>query len=242
MSMGKVTTMTTVPKIIWLQQQPPLLLLPLPKPLLPSLAPLLQLYLQQQVPLPLPQQFLQPQALLPPLSLPRLPHVSYHLYNAMYEVYQNIVTLTRYPTPATKTVSTTPGSCTIPAPSTTTELAPCQTWSLDSCNGNQTTYSSAGYDERKWQTPGKASSDYVSSFQDYRELTGYADITYSSDRTSATVTVNAFTRSCGAVLYSFGGAAATSSNTYKVSAGFTGTLSVVATIPSANATLTLDRN
>jgi alpha-amylase len=133
------------------------------------------------------------------------------------------------------------GSCTVPAPSTTTELAPCQTWALDSCNGNQTTYPSAGYDERKWQTPGKGSSDYVSSFQDYRELTGYADITYSSDRTNATVTVNAFARSCSPILYSFGGATPTSSNTYNVPSGFTGTLSVVATIPSVNATLTLDR-
>jgi hypothetical protein len=72
-------------------------------------------------------------------------------------------------------------------------------------------------------------------------LTGYADVTYNSARTSATVTVNAFTRTCSPVLYSFGGAAATSSNTYSVPAGFTGTLSVVATIPSLNATLTLDR-
>ncbi|KAG2179650.1 hypothetical protein INT44_006498, partial [Umbelopsis vinacea] len=150
-------------------------------------------------------------------------------------------TTTSSKTTSTKTsASTGTGSCSVPAPAATTELTSCSIWNLDSCNGSQTSYNSTGYDDRKWQTPGKGSSDYVSSFQDYRELTGYADVTYNSARTSATVTVNAFARTCNPILYSFGGATATSSNTYSVPAGFTGTLSVVATIPSLNATLTLD--
>jgi alpha-amylase len=141
------------------------------------------------------------------------------------------------------TASTSGGSssCTVPAPSKTTELAPCQTWSLDSCAGNQTNYPSAGYDERKWQTPARNGSDYVTTFQDYRELTGYADITYNADRTSAVVTIQAFSRTCQPILYSFGGGKASSSNTYTVTSTATGTLSVVVTIPSVNATLTLDR-
>ncbi|KAI8579463.1 hypothetical protein K450DRAFT_210259 [Umbelopsis ramanniana AG] len=150
-------------------------------------------------------------------------------------------TTTSSKTTTTKSsASTGTSSCSVPAPAPTTELTPCSTWNLDSCNGSQTSYNSTGYDDRKWQTPGKGSSDYVSSFQDYRELTGYADVTYNSARTSATVTVNAFARTCNSILYSFGGATATSSNTYSVPAGFTGTLSVVATIPALNATLTLD--
>ncbi|KAI8073295.1 glycoside hydrolase superfamily [Gongronella butleri] len=132
-------------------------------------------------------------------------------------------------------------ACSVPAPAPTTTLTGCGIWSLDSCSNGASTYPAAGYDDRKWQTPSRTNgSYYVDTFQDFRELTGYADITYNADRTSATVTVHANVRSCTTPKFKFGSATATETNTFDVDTSFTGALDIVVTAPDANATLTLE--
>lgn len=79
---------------------------------------------------------------------------------------------------------------------------------------------------------------YVSSFQDMRDLIGYADIQYNSARNNAVVVVNAASRTGGALTYNFGGNSQ-SSNTFQVSSSFSGSLSITITSSSGN-TLVLE--
>lgn len=77
-------------------------------------------------------------------------------------------------------------------------------------------------------------------FQDYRELTGYADFVYAADRQSAVVTVNAFSRTGSALAYSFNGGAFGSASSAAVSAPFTGAY-VIAVRDAGGRALALDR-
>ncbi|KAF7362568.1 Alpha-amylase [Mycena venus] len=70
--------------------------------------------------------------------------------------------------------------------------------------------------------PPRGSAGWSAGFQDYRELTGYADFLYAADRKSAVVTVNAFSRTGSVLTYSFNGGAFASANTASVSSAFTG--------------------
>ncbi|KAJ7645175.1 glycoside hydrolase superfamily [Mycena polygramma] len=101
------------------------------------------------------------------------------------------------------------------------DLPACQTFAGDACVGQQTDYP-AENDQRKWQTPPRGTAGWSTGFQDYRELTGYADFLYAADRTSAVVTVNAFSRTGSALTYSFNGSAFGTANTASVNSAFTG--------------------
>ncbi|KAJ3180357.1 hypothetical protein HDU85_004062 [Gaertneriomyces sp. JEL0708] len=74
------------------------------------------------------------------------------------------------------------------------ELPGCQTFNgLDSCTGSSASVPLVA-EYRRWQTPSRNSPAYAPSFQDYRNLQGYADIQYNSARTEAVVTVRVLTR------------------------------------------------
>ncbi|KAJ6609042.1 glycoside hydrolase superfamily [Mycena sp. CBHHK59/15] len=108
---------------------------------------------------------------------------------------------------ASSTTSTTTTLPPLPPPSgIPADLPACSTFTGDACVGQQTDYP-AENDLRKWQTPPKGAAGYSAGFQDYRDLTGYADFMYAADRKSATVTVNAFSRTNIGLTYSFNGAA-----------------------------------
>lgn len=92
----------------------------------------------------------------------------------------------------------------------------------------------------QWQTPPRGQFDWQSSYQDYRELTGYADYLYAADRKSARVSVLANSRQGLALQYSFGGAAFQSASSTTLSSSYTGGLVVVVKDSKGN-TLTLDR-
>ncbi|KAJ6586455.1 hypothetical protein DFH09DRAFT_1308481 [Mycena vulgaris] len=82
--------------------------------------------------------------------------------------------------------------------------------------------------ERPAQAPARGATAWVPGYQDYRELTGYADLLYAADRKSAVVTVTAFSRTGIALTYSFNGAAFGSANTAAVSSSFTGSFMISA--------------
>jgi hypothetical protein len=92
----------------------------------------------------------------------------------------------------------------------------------------------------QWQTPPRGSASWSSGFQDYRELTGYADFLYAADRKSVVVTVNAFSRTGSALIYSFNGGAFGSANTVSVSSATTGAFAI-SVKDAAGHVLTLDR-
>ncbi len=96
----------------------------------------------------------------------------------------------------------------------------------DSCAAGDVYTVPDSAENRRWQTPPKGDPDYVESFQSYRSLTGYADIQYSSSRTSAAVVVNCLSRTDEKLTYSFNGANQTN-NVYQVnSASSKGGLSI----------------
>ncbi|KAI5805479.1 glycoside hydrolase superfamily [Peziza echinospora] len=84
----------------------------------------------------------------------------------------------------------------------------CSNWNgLDSCpSGTTYTFPDAA-ESRRWQTPSQkgGDSDYVSTFQDYSDLIGYADIQYSPLRDAAAVVVNAASRTGEELEYFFNG-------------------------------------
>jgi alpha-amylase len=83
--------------------------------------------------------------------------------------------------------------------------ADCSTFNGENgCIGQQTAQFT-GWNSRRWQTPPTSDPAWIPSFQSYRNLVGYAVISYSLDRTSATVTVQTLTRDPAAKLvYQFG--------------------------------------
>ncbi|CAZ83956.1 unnamed protein product [Tuber melanosporum] len=116
----------------------------------------------------------------------------------------------------------------IPSEPVPTVPSGCGNWNgLDKCaNGVYTFPDSA--ERRRWQTPPEGGDGYFKSFQDYRNLVGYADIQYSSDRTRAVVVVNAASRTGECLKYSFNGVGQ-SSNTFQVNSGFAGQLEITVT-------------
>jgi alpha-amylase len=111
---------------------------------------------------------------------------------------------------------------------------------MDSCKGQQVDYPEV-YETRRWQASPHSNSI---SWQHYRNLQGYAQVTYNSNRDEATVEVITFTRvkPIGPILYQFGNAAWQESP--KMTVNPTGNeqgLSVKVWAPSLkNSTLNLD--
>ncbi|KAJ7912991.1 glycoside hydrolase superfamily [Mycena leptocephala] len=147
-------------------------------------------------------------------------------------------------TSTTSTVSSTTSSTTTTTSVTgdptgvPADLPPCQTFTGDACVGQQTDYP-AENDQRKWQTPSRGTAGWSDGFQDYRELTGYADFLYAADRKSAVVTVNAFSRTGSALTYAFNGGAFGSANKASVNSAFTGAY-VIAVKDAGGHVLNLD--
>ncbi|RPB21087.1 glycoside hydrolase [Terfezia boudieri ATCC MYA-4762] len=135
-----------------------------------------------------------------------------------------------------------PPSILLPNPGTETPATPptgCENWNgLDSCAaGDVYTFPNVA-ESRRWQTPPQGAADYVSTFQNYRDLIGYADIQYNSARTAAAVVVNTASRTGETLTYSFNGASQ-SSNSFQVTNSFTSGLDIVVTSVSGK-NLTLD--
>ncbi|KAL7273623.1 hypothetical protein RUND412_003498 [Rhizina undulata] len=106
--------------------------------------------------------------------------------------------------------------------------ATCSNWNgLDSCVTGSDQFLDSS-ENRRWQTPTEDDPAYVDSFQDYRDLIGYADIQYNSARTEAVVVVNAVERSGSALTYIFGGVSQ-SGNSYELTSSYTGTLTISVT-------------
>lgn len=108
----------------------------------------------------------------------------------------------------------------------------------DSCASGSVYTLPDSSENRRWQTPPEGDPAYVSTFQNLRDLVGYADIQYNSARTSAAVVVNAASRTGEALTYNFGGNSQTS-NTFQVSSSFTSSLAITITSASGK-TLVLD--
>ncbi|KAJ3209829.1 hypothetical protein HDU67_005871 [Dinochytrium kinnereticum] len=148
-----------------------------------------------------------------------------------------IITTTSVPTSTvTGTVTTTPPG---PGPTVPADLPGCETFTGDSCTGSQTAFPSS-FDERRWQTPPRGAGDWSAGFQDYRDLTGYADVVYTdTSRGAATVTVIANSRTNSPLQFSFNGVVQ-SSNTFRVTSSLRNGLNIIVTAPATGATLTLD--
>ncbi|PWW73697.1 glycoside hydrolase family 13 protein [Tuber magnatum] len=116
----------------------------------------------------------------------------------------------------------------IPSEPIPTVPSGCRNWNgLDGCARRVYTFPDSA-ERRRWQTPPEGEGGYVSTFQDYRDLVGYADIQYSSDRTRAVVVVNAASRTGKSLTYSFNGATQ-SVNTFQVDSGLAGQLAITIT-------------
>lgn len=109
----------------------------------------------------------------------------------------------------------------------------------DMCQGNQT-------DEpdirnlRRWQTPPRNDSTWLSTYQDYNSLVGYAQVQYDSSHTAAIVTVYTLTKENSTKLsFSFNGRPATDVNFIKLDSSFTDPVQIVVTA-SSGARLELD--
>lgn len=128
---------------------------------------------------------------------------------------------------------------------------------MDNC---QASFHDYGYPDnveaRRWQTPPRGSSGYKPSYQDYRDIQGYASVTYTPSRLRAHVKINVVTRVSPTVLiYRFAATSEatsrdsgvdmyqlTTDNTFTVDHDFKDSLSVVVFAPHLNnATLVLDR-
>ncbi|KAI8852986.1 glycoside hydrolase superfamily [Chytridium lagenaria] len=145
----------------------------------------------------------------------------------------SVVTTTTAEVPTTTTTAGPVG----PGPVVPDDLPGCTTFTGDSCAGSQTDLP-ASSDERRWQTPPRGNGDWSAGFQDYRDLTGYADTVYSDNsRTSATVTVIANSRTNAALSYTFNGISQTS-NTFRVTNSVRDGLKI--TVKAGDATLVLD--
>ncbi|PVH72796.1 glycoside hydrolase family 13 protein [Cadophora sp. DSE1049] len=128
----------------------------------------------------------------------------------------------------------------IPSEAVATAPSGCGNWNGgDSCPSDGVSSFAASAENRRWQTPPNGAGGYDPSFGTYRDLVGYADIQYNSARTAAAVIVNAASRTGETLTYSFGGAAASSSNVFQVDSSLTGALSISISASSGK-TLTLD--
>ncbi|KAH8144873.1 uncharacterized protein LAJ45_11143 [Morchella importuna] len=120
----------------------------------------------------------------------------------------------------------------VPSEAAPTSPSGCGNWNgLDSCSGDSVYTIADSSENRRWQTPPEGDSTYVSTFQNYRDLVGYADIQYNSGRTAAVVVVNAASRTGETLTYNFGGNSQ-SSNSFQVSSSLTSTLAITVTSAS----------
>ena len=135
-----------------------------------------------------------------------------------------------------------PPSILLSNPGTETPATPptgCGNWNgLDNCAAGDVYTFPKTAESRRWQTPPQGAADYVSTFQNYRDLIGYADIQYNSARTAAAVVVNAASRTGEVLTYSFNGASQ-SSNSFQITNSFASGLDIVVTSASGKK-LTLD--
>jgi S-adenosylmethionine:diacylglycerol 3-amino-3-carboxypropyl transferase len=128
---------------------------------------------------------------------------------------------------------------------------------MDNC---QASFHDYGYPDnveaRRWQTPPRGAPGHKPSFQNYRDIQGYASVTYSPSRQRAHVKINVFTRvTPTSLLYRFAASSEVNArdtgvdmfqlstdNTFTVDHDFKDSLSVVVYAPQLNnATLVLDR-
>lgn len=108
----------------------------------------------------------------------------------------------------------------------------CGNWNgLDNCASGDVYTLPNSAESRRWQTPPQGAWDYVSTFQNYRDLIGYADIQYNSARNAAVVVVNVASRTGESLTYSFNGASQ-SSNSFQVTNAFTSGLDIIVTSSS----------
>lgn len=115
----------------------------------------------------------------------------------------------------------------------------CESWNgLDRCNGSGYVFSPSA-EKRRWQTPPKGGEGYVATFQDYRDLVGYADIQYSFDRKRGVVVVNAASRTGESLTYYFNGAGQ-SSNAYQVSSELNSDSLEITVVSQGGKTLVLE--
>ncbi|KAF3318176.1 hypothetical protein TWF173_008911 [Orbilia oligospora] len=80
-------------------------------------------------------------------------------------------------------------------------------------------------ENRRWQTPPQSDPQYISSFQSYGKLVGYADIQYNSARTAAVVVINCLSKTGASLTYYVNNVAQTS-NLVQVSSANTGGLNI----------------
>ncbi|KAH7109641.1 glycoside hydrolase superfamily [Dendryphion nanum] len=145
--------------------------------------------------------------------------------------------------PSTGAVSARPippfYSASIPSEPAATSPAGCGNFNGgDSCSSGSTYTFPDSAENRRWQTPPQSDPQYVSEFQSYRSLTGYADIQYNSARNAAVVVVNCLSRTQATLTYSFNGASQ-SGNTFQANTNTRGGLNIVVT-GSDGSKLTLD--
>ncbi|KAF3219913.1 hypothetical protein TWF679_010369 [Orbilia oligospora] len=93
-------------------------------------------------------------------------------------------------------------------------------------------------ENRRWQTPPQSDPQYISSFQSYGKLVGYADIQYNSARTAAVVVINCLSKTGASLTYYVNNVAQTS-NLVQVSSANTGGLNIRVT-DSTGGSLTLE--
>ncbi|KAK6506766.1 hypothetical protein TWF481_005226 [Arthrobotrys musiformis] len=105
----------------------------------------------------------------------------------------------------------------------------------DSCTSGSFPDSS---ENRRWQSPLEGAQQYVSTFQSYGKLVGYADIQYNSARTAAVVVINCLSKT-GATLTYYVNNVAQTSNLVQVSTANTGGLNIKIT-DSTGGSLTLE--
>ena len=178
--------------------------------------------------------------------------VNYQITRASSSVSTSFTTSTT--TQTSKTTTTTPGTSavspsipppivptSIPSESPATPLTgTCGNFNAgDKCPNDATSTFAASAENRRWQTPPRGGPGYAPSFSDYRDLVGYADIQYNSDRTAAAVVINAASRTGEVISYSFNGGSLTTSNVHQVNSGFSNALSITISTSSGK-TLVLD--
>lgn len=82
------------------------------------------------------------------------------------------------------------------------ELPSCQIYSENKCQGNEVNTADS-FEDHRWFTPSRGAADYVESFQDFSVLAAHAHIEYSSDRSTAKVTILADHRDNSTLSFGF---------------------------------------
>ncbi|KAI8918159.1 alpha amylase [Powellomyces hirtus] len=114
-------------------------------------------------------------------------------------------------TPTNPDIGEFPATLPGPAPWTKPAATPIPTYTgncwnfrnLDSCaavGADENDNAPASSENRRFQTPPRGDAAWKPEFQDYSQLTGYADVVYGSTRTNAVVAVRTFTKSSNVTL------------------------------------------